>query len=290
MVDYSKWNNFAANDSDSDHDHDDDDYEDNSFDPSKPSVMQLEPNTRVEINPSGTTFKSSKEINMNTDIKTKENSSSSSLITKTKTKSTSTSVLENKGDIFTWQQTKDEVILRINIPNHFLELLKTRKSNIIQLTCLSKKFILKIGTEVIIDRELAYQVIETDKEGDSCIDWEIITTSVENKEILVTMKKNSPIPNAIQWWSKVFVTDTHEIDVTKIVGRKVNTDNQTIWRQAHEKFLETVAKKEKVDVDVDVDVDMGLSTNTGTGNDNDSDSGMVDPSLLVDNPKVEEVP
>ena len=221
MVDYSKWNKFSDGDSDMEME------EESNF----PQVTTLNDGSRVEIGPNG-----SKILEKNSKLIEKTNTTKDAL------KHSAEILVDGAGDIFTWQQTHYEVRLKIEITK-FLH--STKKSGN-SLICENKHFVLIISDELVIDRFLKYDVEEKDKEGDCCIDWEIVSEQ-SLKFVCVTMKKKSPIPNAIQWWNKVFTTDTQEVDVSKIHGR--DTSQHSVWAEAHEAFRKQVANKEKIEVD-----------------------------------------
>lgn len=261
MVDYSKWNNYKDSDSEDN---------DEVSHTATPTVYTLDPNERVDIGPQGA------RIQMSGDSVSPTSSSGTGL--KKSVASVATPHSYGKEQMFTWQQTRLDVSLKIIIPAPFVELMKQvpKRIGLMTLTLHARHFVVKVGELVFLDKQLAYDVTETDKDGDCAVDWEIKTLpsageiSEECKELWVTMKKKSPIPNAVQWWRKVFTDDVNEIDVTKIAGRNIpsvsggnassssgsssdsaQTDSfQSVWNSAHEQFLKNIAKRPKVDVEI----------------------------------------
>lgn len=259
MVDYSKWDNYKDSDSD-----------DENLQSSAPMVTTLEPNSRIEIGPDGSTIL--KEATSVSHVKKKPLASSSSSH-KDKSQShesgSSTQALV-QGDGFLWYQTGLEVNLRISVPEPFLGLMSQapRRCGLMALQCKARRLVIKVGTEVFMDKQLAYDIVETDSDGDCAIDWEIRTLpsegAVAGKEVCACLKKKSPIAGAVQWWSRVFTDDINEVDVTKIPERvragkaaalgaasssALPNSLQSVWAAAHEQFCKNVADATKIDVE-----------------------------------------
>lgn len=245
MVDYSKWNHFNVEDSDS---------ETEIGCNSQATVTTLEPNSRVQIGPEGAVINSSHtdEKNLQTLPKSISEKNSASLAP-----NENMFEFETKCKTYSWQQTRYDVSLSINISS--INEYKTLEAKGLKLTyalqCINKHFLFKCNGKTLMDAVLAYDIIEIDDDGDSCIDWEVKTVTRSEgviKLCIVTLRKKSPIPNAIQWWSKVFLHEQDTVDVTKISDRNKSLANSnttsfnTVWKEAHAQFKANVAAQEKV--------------------------------------------
>jgi len=289
MVDYSKWNNYTDTDSD------DDDQQS-----SAPTITTLEPNSRIEIGPQGSSISAG-----GTPQHIISPQSSSTVMKDKQNDGIGSTASSYREEGFAWQQTRLEVILQLFVPPKYVELMKQvpKRSGLMSLRCNARRLLIKVGDEVYIDKQLAYDVVETDKDGDCAVDWEIKSMSdtsgalegQQHKEVWVTMKKKSPIANAVQWWSKVFIDDVNEIDVTKIPCRlssskadKIEPNSfQSVWKSAHEQFIKNVSNRSKVEVAVDsedaeesavenTNAICNTSTNTLNSNESEVSSSSAD--------------
>ena len=265
MVDYSKWDNFNLDDSDCDSDTDiGNGNKWNSNSNSKASVTTLEPNSKVQIGPDGAMINSTHVTKDNSNKSVQKKSKPIEPIESMKNHINEYE-FETKCDTYSWQQTKYDVSLSINISciDEYIKLIENKQLKLIYaLQCSNKHFVLKCNGISLINTILEYDIIETDKDGDSCIDWEVKTVkrTPESMDLcklcVITLRKKSPIPNAIQWWSKIFQHEQDSVDITKIVGRNHINNNtpsfNTVWKEAHAQFQANVAAKEKIDVECDI--------------------------------------
>lgn len=236
MVDYGKWDRFVAdlseNDSDDDGQH------------SAPIVRSFDKGESIEISNSG--YKVKEEL--------KESVLEVNKLSASCAKPDSTSQCDdlvlNGGicDQFLWSQDRHLVSLSIPIEESVRgkDLKVSIESSLLTITGPSEN-------DVILDRRLQF-AIEIDADADS-VDWEIISrpSAIKEKQkyIRVVLKKKSPIPGAIFWWKNVFEGDP-VIDVTKIGGRNVQRSSEvaSAWKDAHEKFSESILNREKIAVDI----------------------------------------
>jgi hypothetical protein len=228
MVDYSKWNKFAADVSDDEED----------FPSYQPHVTSFDKSQSVSIGPQGSTIQP-----MGPSIKEKQKVES--YVSFFDSFPYNGACLEK----YSWTQSALNVALRIPIPKH----LKSKDVNVDVSQFNAFSVSLKLTTEVILAGQLRYQIVYNDTSyGDSAVDWEIIDYNNE-KYIEIIMNKRCPIPGAVLWWSQVFL-DEEEIDVSKLQGRKGTTDaiNST-WDEAHRMFRENIQSREAIDIDIDVD-------------------------------------
>lgn len=223
MVDYSKWDSFAADLSDSDDD-------------GKPIVTKLNDRSKVHIGPSGVS------ITSNTD-ESLSNSLSLNQATLESTKKLSFEKSDNGGttDLFHWNQTRYEVQIYALLPK------EARACDVkVQYDPESKLLEFSLRESKIFGGILNYPI-----EGMADdIDWEIKRTATngqDNKSLFVTLKKKSIISNATVWWSCIFIGDP-EIDVTQIKGRGKQPD-MSIWEQAHSMFKERIEKRQIIEID-----------------------------------------
>jgi hypothetical protein len=234
MVDYSKWDKLEVSDD-----------EDDDINSMQPRVTKLN-GERVQIDKTGASVLPV----LNTQVK---------------------NVLENQTNIFNqdddisylwlngssyqnynWDQSKTEVILRIEIPqNSVAKFIKVLiQDRFVQvLDANNFEFRKKLQYEVNLSDSL-------DSQSNEYSDWEIIT--IQNYRFLViTLQKKCPFADAVFWWDRVF-KDEPPIDVTNIELRKSKknkiTDNLTdqtesqtsqesVWEQAHKMFLEKMKTK-----------------------------------------------
>ncbi len=243
MVDYRKWDSLAAEISDSEEDV-----------PSASRVTTLQGGQSVSIGPSGLSIGSS----------TKEESDKQSF-TKRKTDKAS----RGKGDEdsrnggvnerFKWRQTAEDVTVKAILQRKDLKAkdikIEVRGEN----NNYAKKVLLvldKANNTAIIEGTLRYPIAMNEEEGEDPIDWEV-TYDAPHRYVVLTMRKQSPIPGAVHWWNAVFEGDT-EIDVEAIPDRqgikskgasKTSPTFADNWAEANRLFKERVGSN-KVNVDM----------------------------------------
>lgn len=217
MVDYSKWNSYAAELSDSDED------------VGKLSVTKLDNKSKITIGPDGATVVPSPGIYCNqiTDaIKMSSRTNNGGSTSK-----------------FDWQQSRNDISLFVFLPSG---------SKAVQIKVFLKESQLTIyhrGNE-IINGKFKYPILETNAVD---IEWEIKDDEFDksigvNPPRILEMKfhKKSVIPDATLWWSCVFEGDP-EIDTTTIKGRNPSA-NLASWDAAHRMFKERIANRELIEV------------------------------------------
>jgi len=243
-VDYKKWDKFVADVSD-----------DESDDTGRGNIPQVtkfdkEGGETIEIGKSGYSVLSSQHSGLQSTSTTPTNVTPAVINTKNEKTSSEMETLNggNCGDYY-WSQDRYEV--RVSVPL-FDSSIRGKDLTVI----VDGKFLKIIGSGdlIILEKELQFDIEKTSDEPSSGIDWEILSKKTKSDEIAkrylqLVMKKKCPIPGAFFWWKNVFVGDP-EIDVTKIAGRTVASDStMDAWKNAHDKFAASVAKREKVEVD-----------------------------------------
>lgn len=213
MVDYSKWNKFEVEDSEDEEE-------------PKQMVTKLEDNTSVRIGPNGPEFI--------TNHAAPSNCSDTNI--NAKGKSIVSNVVKGETNDYKWEQNRYEVVVKMILKDYI-------KGSKISLSCHEKVVSIRMNEAIIFERTLAYGVHEVDKEGDSMVEWELQDND-SDKLLVITFKKKSPIENAIQWWSCVFVGDP-QIDVTTIPGRSTS---QNAWEEAHAMFRERMKDRQSIPI------------------------------------------
>ena len=212
MVDYSKWDSYAADISDSD----DDDH--------MPSVTKLEDSSKVQIGPQGVTVISAHD---------------NSTVTSSQKKSGTDDGSGGKTNAFSWTQNRDEVFIKSPLP------VGVRSSNI-KCSYDDGDIHVYISGLEIFGGKLKHPI---ERESDD-IDWEIIddskSSNITERVLAITLRKKSIIPGAVIWWSCIFVGDP-EIDVEAIKGRK--KVDLSSWNEAHKMFKEKIAQRELINID-----------------------------------------
>mmetsp|Transcript_38422 Transcript_38422/g.39099 ORF Transcript_38422/g.39099 Transcript_38422/m.39099 type:complete len:240 (+) Transcript_38422:245-964(+) len=236
MVDYSKWDSFAADLSDSDEE-------------PTPSVKKLEDGSKVHIGPTGVSLSSADAKDSN--IISAPLTSSLSSTDKNVDKDT-----ENGGSTekFRWSQSREEIMIRCDVPSSI------RAADILyDYHEESRNLVFRFKDEILFEGKLKYP-IDLPEEG---LDWELhdkkksrieeiegIEESKREREIVVNLRKKCVIAGATLWWSCVFQGDP-EIDVTAIQGRRSESLGDS-WEEAHRMFRERVKNREKIEVNTDV--------------------------------------
>lgn len=227
MVDYRKWDKFVSELSD------DDDI--------SPQVTTIDSaaGAQVTIGPQGVSINSSPKIlSVPSPAPSRESHWKNG------------SVL----DTYMWSQTAAEVVVKIFLPSGCRAksiLLTLTPDNAIRITMAGSR----PGDPPFFERTLRYPIVSNDASEDSCgVDWEVMDHPVEagTAVVVLTLRKKSPIPGAVMWWSNVFVGDP-EIDVSKIEGRTINTQTALAWAEAHKMFQERIRDKAQIAVDADDD-------------------------------------
>jgi hypothetical protein len=254
MVDYSKWDKFAADLSDDD--------EQEGILSQSPRVTAFEGDSgrSFNIGPSGTQLLPEPPTKS---ITTTTTSSSATVITASSSAAATTSSYEllssRNGGVTnrcTWCQDRSEVILRKELP-------LSTKAGDIQVTFDRIESVLKVITKNssrVMEGTVRYKFELNDEE--LCpIQWELVTitdpTAVEHRVLEIALKKLSPIPGAIIWWKNVFVDDP-EIDVTTIPDRQMTAASKEVsgaWDEAHRLFRERVATREPITIDLGDDAE-----------------------------------
>jgi hypothetical protein len=236
MVDYSKWDNFGA---------DEEDYED-TFQRPRVTTFEGEKGRSFVIGPSGASLVKASETHP---ILLPSNSPVEVELDRT-----------NGGitDNFTWSQDRYEVCLRRAVQSEL-------KASNVQIDYNPVDNFLSArdrSTGVNFFEGVLRYKFEINEE--LCpIQWELVvigshssssnTYRRDQRVLEIVFKKISPIPGSIIWWKMVFIGDP-EIDVTTIAGRgKVSTDISNAWDEAHKLFREKIACRELVSVNIDDD-------------------------------------
>ena len=260
MVDYGKWDRFVADLSENDSDEDDGQY-------SAPIVRSFDKGESIEISKNGYKVKedrtpsSSQKSPVASASATQDSAESVVEGNKTYALDTNTDTLSQDDDLvlnggncnqYLWSQDRHQVSLSIPIEEHLRgkDLKVAFENNSLRITSAP-------NDTVILDKRLQF-AIEVDSDTDS-LDWEITSKNTKSstaikqtqKYIRIVLKKKSPIPGAIFWWKNVFEGDP-VIDVSKIGGRNVQKSSEVAnaWKDAHEKFSESVLSREKIPVDI----------------------------------------
>jgi len=240
MVDYKKWDKFAADVSDDEAERD-----------TMPLVTKFdkEGGETIEIGKNGYSVHTSDSKSTHVEAKP------SSLVTNSKKEADSSEMdILNGGYCGDYYWSQDRYEVKVLVPLHDNSI--RGKDLIVHV---GGKFLKVLGVKnsILFEKELQFDIEKTaHEESASGIDWEIITRkkqgdSTSNRYLQLLMKKKCPIPGAFFWWKNVFVGDP-EIDVTKIAGRTTcASNNNTVdaWKDAHDKFAAGVAKREKIEVD-----------------------------------------
>ena len=278
MVDYSKWDKFAADLSD------DDEQEGILRQSPRVTALEGEKGRSFVIGPSGTQLLPEPPMKA---ITTTSVSSSAAVITASSCSSSSSlsstaaapfELLSSRnGGITnrcTWCQDRSEVILRKELPI-------STKAGDIRVTFDPIESVLKVTTQdnnIVMEGTVRYKFELNDEE--LCpIQWELVTitdaAAVEHRVLELALKKLSPIPGAVIWWKNVFVDDP-EIDVTTIPDRQVSQTSKEIsgaWDEAHRLFKERVAAREPITID--------LGEGDGDGDDADPEPTAVEDDDFV---------
>lgn len=217
MVDYSKWDSYAAELSDSDEDM------------GKPSVTKLENKSSVKIGPNG--------VSVIPSLTNKAVEKEKSYVPRTLNGGSTSK--------FDWQQTRNDVTLYVFLPHD------ARASDLTILLSESNLDV-NLSNVNILSGKFRYPIIETVVDD---IDWEIkddaLKSSIDSSPRILEIKfqKKSLIQDTTLWWSCVFVGDP-EIDTTQIQGRDKgrNASNISAWDAAHQMFKERIAQRELIDI------------------------------------------
>lgn len=252
MVDYSKWDHIDVSD----------DEEDLS---NKPKVTKLN-GGRVQIGSSGAVvYDNSSEKTTRIELANSPSNSKPSIVS-----SADMNLMCKNGaslDQFNWSQNRIEVILYIKCQIEVIS-----KNLVVKLVSGKHLEVIdKSNSNVLFTNTLKYTIKIDDEfldEQSNIIDWEIRSYNNE-KYIVISMCKLSPIPNAVFWWNQVFIDDVQIIDVTQIQGRSAPSDGsksqdkdkqiadehglniaaQNVWDEAHKLFFEKIKSKEKITID-----------------------------------------
>ena len=256
MVDYSKWANIQVSD-------DEDDVPNHL-----PIVTKLNSNQKVTIGPTGPMIENvQKNENITTSLDKEDDKDISYLCRN-----------GSYTDLYHWDQGKNDITLRIKVP-------PTTQAKFVKITLLEDKtLIVTIANDIILNKKLKYTIILTDciEDDSSFIDWELLTI-LDQKYIVLAFLKQSPIPNAIFWWDRVFEDDV-PIDVTKLdirlssgtsnigssttqatnaegneaqdttatCNNTTSSSSNSVWDQAHAMFLEKIRSPDyKTTIDTD---------------------------------------
>lgn len=267
MVDYSKWNSFCDSDDD-----------DNEMDFTQPAVTQLDKNSRVTIGPQGVNYT---DTPVSSPSPSTSNFSSNVVKAATGENSVLTTIIRNGGRAkeFCWSQSRTDVVVHIVLPANTV-------ASKLKVVILGKNIGISIDGSEYLSRSLQFPFLEFDKDNDSAVDWEIVRisnvfVSGDNVTFLkLTFQKKSPIPNATQWWSRIFVEgsrtvgekvdsnvdgdrwEEEDIDVTQIADRnsssaissKGENSLNSAWMKAHEKFTQDRIAEQESGVDTRTEV------------------------------------
>lgn len=236
MVDYSKWNNFGADEED----------DEETFQRPRVTTFEGEKGRSFVIGPSGASLVKTLEVSS---IPLPCNSP-----TEVELDRTNGGITDN----FTWSQDRYEVCLRRAVQSEL-------KAINVQIDFNPVDNFLSVRDRLtgvnFFEGVLRYK-FEINEE--LCpIQWELVTIASqsspnkfdkrEQRVLEIVFKKVSPIPGSIIWWKMVFIGDP-EIDVTTIAGRgTVSTEISSAWDEAHKLFREKIAQRELVSVDLDDD-------------------------------------
>jgi len=221
MVDYTKWNKFARDQSDSDE-------EDSS-----PRVTKLESDTKIQIGPQGTKFCKASP--------SEDNLTQPSKLVASNIESCQNELNSTQYEKCSWKQNRYEVEMIAILP------IETRASEVsLSYEESDRQLIINIGHTPYLAGKLYYPIKSTKVEE---FDWEV-KTEAQLRKLHITFEKMSPIPNATIWWKALFQGDP-EIDVTKIKGR--NIPQNSLWEEAHNAFKEKIANFERIEIAEDTD-------------------------------------
>ena len=255
-MDYSKWDKFCQ-DMSSDSEGEDEGRR-------KPTVTRLEGSGRVEIGPDGASVfdsqfqsmsKEQREDLADKDVDANLLSRSAQCLTKATIQEIQSDeeIMTRNGcatSRFSWSQDKDEVIVMIPVTD------EDRAKDIRLSYELSSKELSVVGAQgrAIVGGVMKYSVETNNPAEDECpLDWEV-SSQEDKRYVMITLKKKSPIPGAVQWWTKVLNDDEDEVDVLSIADRKRGGKQEGLnsaWKEAHQLFQEKIrAEGYKVEVDV----------------------------------------
>ena len=275
-MNYSKWDKFVAEQSDSD------------TEQAAPVVHTLEDQQAVKIGPAGYSIE-----NSSTSAPQQRTKAVSSIVKYDSKTINNQELMTNgsKGSNYYWRQDRQEVILTIVLPENV-----KGKDIIISFNTATKHFTVETTTGIkVLSSVLKYGIdLETMAAADpktayilrfDPADWEVKTlpiaahgdssSTVATRVVELVMRKKSPLPGAVFWWSACFEGE-ELIDVTKIAGR-TTTSGSTIaagkeggdyadklkndpYMQAQKLFAERMQSRERIPVDL------------SNSNDNDSSS------------------
>ena len=236
MVDYRKWDSFAAEISDSDEDV-----------PSPSRVTTLQDGQSVSIGPSGVSIGNS--TSKSTAEQTCSGIKAEKLVKKGGGEGDEESRNGGVNERFKWRQTAEEVTVKAILQRKDLKAKDIKMSLRSDDDESAKKALLvldKASGTSIVNGTLRYPITINEGEGEDPIDWEI-TYDAPHRYLVLTMRKKSPIPGAVYWWNAVFEGDA-EIDVEAIPDRRENKSYGTSkasptfadnWAEANRLFKES---------------------------------------------------
>jgi hypothetical protein len=244
MVDYSKWERFAADLS-----------SDEEGTGTAPRVTTFNEKGRsITIGPTGATVVSNHPL---------ERSSISQPKAGKEISCESEFQLDSRNGgvtgTFTWSQDRYDVCIR-------KELAPEVKAGdiLIHFDHIESRLIIKNKStkEALIEGTTRYKFEVND--DDICpVNWEIVSIpdpkvdTLAHRVLEITLRKVSPIPGAVIWWKHVFVDDP-EIDVTKIADRVISSTSAasaSAWEEAHKMFREKIAAEHRQPIQIDLDDD-----------------------------------
>jgi hypothetical protein len=237
MVDYSKWDNFGADEED----------DEETFQRPRVTTFEGEKGRSFVIGPSGASLVKASDTRP---IILPSNSPVEVELDRT-----------NGGitDNFTWSQDRYEVCLRRAVQSE----LKATNVHIDFNPVDNFLSVRDSSTGATFFEGVLRYKFEINEQELCPIQWELVTigshpsssssTRRDQRVLEIVLRKVSPIPGSIIWWKMVFIGDP-EIDVTTIAGRgKVSTEISSAWDEAHKLFREKIACRELVSVDIDED-------------------------------------
>lgn len=297
-IDYRKWDNLQVSDDEEESDHEQGPRvttlrEPGSFTIGPQGTTYKGSSTSSSSNPVSSAVSSSQSTeSANPSISSSSSSSSSSSIsapvsifgnTSSPSRTLSEDVWSKNGSAtkqFWWSQDRKEVILRTKLnvntkaSNVHVKVVAAADWSITQKSSLHVSLSLPSGTNsILFGGTLRYPITTNDvSDGDCAVDWELKTMKEGNddqssfKMLEITLKKKSPIADAIIWWKNVFEGDP-EIDVMSIEGRTLpgnaqgtlgdNIDKnkkstfEDTWAEAHKQFTQKVASDNAIPIDVE---------------------------------------
>mmetsp|Transcript_16660 Transcript_16660/g.22957 ORF Transcript_16660/g.22957 Transcript_16660/m.22957 type:complete len:256 (+) Transcript_16660:218-985(+) len=251
MVDYTKWDKMQFSDEE-----DDDLYE------SGPRVTRVEPGQQINIGGTSWSAEPLEANNVHDDSATKKFIAKDIKLMVNNASicdsyQLTMAALSNNGEIadsHCWSQTKDEVVIQINVP-------KGVRARDVGVSIKEKH--LKVSLKGPPESILLNGVLLHPTEMDEDLGWELLDWPLESdlhqkggRRLQVTLTKCilpsgmefSPGESVVVWWRSLLEGGT-QIDLDRIQGRKNRQQMQDNWAEAQEMFRQKVKDRKPIIID-----------------------------------------